>query len=131
MMGRMGVEHGWKPCSGVAHALRAEGAVAGHHQVIDRHEPVPAARNSQGTEGANLRFRGAGSAPAAITDENDAGGPARLGSREDRVCREASCLDPADGEDGRADPRRRSVPRAFVARAVRAGDSRGSAESVA
>jgi hypothetical protein len=86
-----------------AHEGRAVAARADHDQVIDRHEPVPAVRGSDGSEGATLGFRGAGSAPAAGVDEDEASGPARLGSLEDRACREASCLDPADGQDGRAD----------------------------
>ena len=82
-------------------------AAADHDDVIYHSEPVPAARRSDGMEGAILRFRGAGSAPAAIADEDDAGRPARLGCEEDRTCREPSCLHPTDSDDGRADE---SVP---------------------
>jgi len=63
--------------SGQAGGRRAEAACGDHHDVIDSHEPVPAARSSDGTEGALLGFGGAGGAPAAGADEDEAGGPAR------------------------------------------------------
>ena len=54
---------------------RAVPAVVDHHQVIDNGKPVTAACCSDGTEGPILGFRGAGSAVAAVADED---APARL-----------------------------------------------------
>jgi hypothetical protein len=41
--------------------------------------------------------------PAAKADKNEDGRAARLGSLNDRWCREAGCLDPAGGKDRNAD----------------------------
>ena len=50
-----------------------------------------------------LGFRGATAPVAAITDKNASGGVTRLGTGEDRSCREPGVLDPASGDDGCSD----------------------------
>jgi hypothetical protein len=78
-------------------------ASADHHQVIGHDNAVPAACCGDGTEGALLAFGGAGSAVAAVPDEDARAGLARLRPEEDRASGQASSLYPANSEDGRTD----------------------------
>ena len=62
------------------------------------------ARSCEGTEAAFVpALGGATASVAAIADEDAAARMARLGSCEDRSCRQASVLDPAHGHHRRAD----------------------------
>lgn len=99
----MGATASLLPCSWQVPEGRAMPPSADHHQVIGHDNAVPAARCGDGTEGALLPFCGARSPIAAVADEDAGAGLARLGSKEDRAGGQAGCLDPSDGEDGRAD----------------------------
>ncbi len=74
-----------------------------HDHVIGHDNAVPAACCGDGTEGAFLAFGGAGSAVAAVPDEDAGAGLTRLGSEGHRASGQASSLYPAKSEDGRAD----------------------------